>query len=159
LQEGDIILEFNNRPIRLSGDLPYYVGLTAPGAEVPISLLRGGNRVELNLVIGELEDNTVASVQGSDGIDNVLGLVLAEVEDNRLTELGLEQGVVVVRVTGQAARQAGFRPGDILISLDGQPVSSVDDYVALLTTLDRGRPLPALVWRGGNQTFLTINIP
>ncbi len=159
LREGDIILEFNQRQIRASGDLPYYVGLTAPGVEVPLSLLREGNSVTLNLVIGELEETSVASTRGSDGADNVIGLVLAEVESSRLDELELDNGVVVVRVTGRVAREAGFRSGDILISLDGEALSSQQDYLELVSALPQGRPLPALIWRGGRQTFLTLNIP
>ena len=71
--------------------------------------------------------------------------------DRRLARhLGLEQktGVEVMEVQpGKPAQRAGLQDGDILLSLDGQTVTSVDDVHRLLGAGSIGRQLAARVLR------------
>jgi len=52
----------------------------------------------------------------------------------RFYDLDQETGVVILSVTEDSpARRAGLREGDVIISLEGQPVAGVDDLHRLLT--------------------------
>jgi S1-C subfamily serine protease len=57
---------------------------------------------------------------------------------------------------GQPAEKAGFKEGDILITLDGKPVESVDQVHKLLDATSIGRPLAARVLRGPALLDLTV---
>src|SRR5690606_35742626 len=49
IAEGDIILEFDSRPIERMRDLPRVVALTAVGKAVPVKVLRQGGEVMLDI--------------------------------------------------------------------------------------------------------------
>lgn len=56
LKEGDIILDFDGRPIRHMRDLPRYVALTPVGKDVIVRIVRAGRPEELTIQLGRLED-------------------------------------------------------------------------------------------------------
>ncbi|HTO95586.1 MAG TPA: trypsin-like peptidase domain-containing protein [Myxococcales bacterium] len=80
--------------------------------------------------------------------------------DRRLARhhsLTQKTGVEVMEVVeGKAARRAGFRAGDILLSLDGTTVESADDVHRLLRSPSIGKPMPARLLRGASLLDLTI---
>lgn len=71
-------------------------------------------------------------------------------------ELDRDQGIEVVEVVqGSPASRAGIRPGDILISGDGQPLANAKDLQALMTGDRVGRDFELDVIRGGKLRTLT----
>jgi S1-C subfamily serine protease len=71
--------------------------------------------------------------------------------------LGRDQGVEVVDVlAGGPAARAGVRPEDILVALDGEPVTRVGDLQRLLTGAAIGREVPLTVVRDGAERSLRI---
>lgn len=68
-----------------------------------------------------------------------------------------DRGLLIVGLTaGAPADSAGIFVGDVLIEFDGQPVSSTEDLLDLLTADRIGRTIPARLLRGG--TVQTLNI-
>ena len=80
--------------------------------------------------------------------------------DRRLVRhhsLTQKTGVEVMEVVeGKAAQRAGFKDGDILLSLDGTTVESVDDVHRLLRSSSIGKSMPARLLRGASLVDLTI---
>ena len=76
-------------------------------------------------------------------------------------QLGLtrETGLIVVTVEpdGPAAR-AGVLLGDVLVALDGAPVSDLDDVQAQLGSDRIGVAVPAVLVRAGTRTELSITV-
>ena len=73
--------------------------------------------------------------------------------------LGLSQASVVeiVSLTDRsAAARAGLRVGDWLIALDGQPTSSVDALIRLLTESRIGKPVPVDLLRGRERLSISV---
>jgi S1-C subfamily serine protease len=65
-------------------------------------------------------------------------------------QLGRRRGVEVTGVVaGGPAAQAGVRPEDIVVALDGQPVEAISDLQRMLTGDRAGRPMEAQLVRGG----------
>jgi S1-C subfamily serine protease len=57
----------------------------------------------------------------------------------RFYDLPIEMGAAVISVEdGSPAKRAGLREGDIIVSLEGQPVAGVDDLHRLLTEVRVG---------------------
>ncbi|MFO7170707.1 MAG: PDZ domain-containing protein, partial [Chloroflexota bacterium] len=70
-----------------------------------------------------------------------------------------ESGLLIMRVEpGSPAAQGGLLLGDILVGLDGQPVTDTGELQALLTGDRVGRAVPVEVLRGGQLTTLTLTI-
>jgi len=89
--------------------------------------------------------------------------------DRMRTELGLvprtEAGGKVTGVavapagSGSAFAQAGFRPGDVIVSIDGRPVRASGDVQAFVQTLNPGAQIALQVERGGVVVPLTLVLP
>ena len=75
--------------------------------------------------------------------------------------LGLTQrgGLLVVGVEdGSPAARGGLMVGDIIVTLDGQPVEDTDDLLVLLAGERVGRPVPVKLVRGGELTEIEITV-
>jgi S1-C subfamily serine protease len=72
---------------------------------------------------------------------------------------GQERGLLVVQVAeGGPATTAGFLQGDILVRLDGTPVTNADDLQALLGPNRVGSGVTAAVVRGGELRELSVTV-
>lgn len=71
--------------------------------------------------------------------------------------LGRHRGVEVTGVVaGGPAAQAGVRPEDIVVALDGQPVEAISDMQRVLTGDRAGRTIEAQLVRGGEVLALAV---
>jgi len=69
--------------------------------------------------------------------------------------VGREDGIVVARILpGTPAEQMGLRPRDRIISLNGQPVGSVDEFIAAIRGMNPGDQIQLSVDRSGNTRNL-----
>ncbi len=163
VEVGDIILRFDGKQIEKSSDLPRIVGATKPGAKVGMLVWRKGAQRELQVTVAEMEPEKTARAGRSDkGGDksapapaNALGLVVSDIPEERKQQLRIRNGVVVDSADGAAAR-AGLRPGDVILSLDNQDVTSARQFGELVAKLDRTKTHVALVRRGDSASFVPI---
>ena len=88
---------------------------------------------------------------------NRAGLVVRSLDDTELQDYGVENGVMVEAATGAAA-EARIQPGDIVISINGQEISSQSGLDELARELPADRAIPVLVLRGEAQNFFTLRI-
>src|SRR5205809_1696173 len=66
IKTGDVIVEFNSKEIKDSGDLPALVARIAPGTSVSLKVVRDGKEVSLPIAVGEMKENEVAAA-GQEG--------------------------------------------------------------------------------------------
>jgi serine protease Do len=72
-------------------------------------------------------------------------------------QLGREAGVEVVQVVEDTpAAAAGLRPEDLIVELDGAPVSGVDDIQRLMVVERIGTKVPVRVLREGRELELEL---
>jgi len=75
----------------------------------------------------------------------------------KASEVGQEYGLLVLSVeAGSAARAAGIAFGDVLLGLDGNPVTGFRDLTRLLTEDKVGKSLKLKVLRGGRVEELSV---
>ena len=141
IQNGDIILKFNDQSVKEMRNLPRIVAETDIGKEVPVVVWRNGKEVMLTATVGEMpEDDTtkVASATPSDKPAppkplelSGLGLKLAPITaDNRdKYQLGQDQkGVVITDVMpGTPAADKGLKAGDVIVEVQQEEVNSPAD--------------------------------
>jgi serine protease Do len=159
LREGDIITTFNGRSIERSSELPQLVGRVRAGAVAKLQLMRDGDKMELELKVGELADLAQDGQSAKQPTNNGrLGLVVAPLVDDDLVRLDLEGGVRVVEVDEQA-QESGIRRGDIITRLNHRPILDEGDFDEISGSLEAGRTVPILVLRNQNPVFLALRIP
>ncbi len=162
---GDVILSFGGRDIATSADLPPLVGSTKPGTKADLVVYRDGKDVTLPLTVGELP--TEKAVQASLGNNpdaspaNALGVVVDDITADQRKQIGLDtqDGVVVTRITGAAARRAALAPGDVILMVGRKPVKSVGDFNAAVKGVKPGDSVMLLVRREDATSFIAVPIP
>lgn len=157
----DIIVSYNGDEIRNSADLPYHVGLSLPGSEVEIGLIRNGRSENIRMVVGDLDAAaTRQQIQLSsiEPLQDYLGMTMSELTDSEKESLGLDFGLRIDAITGPVAERAGLRAGDIILSLDNRDLDSLEGFAVLAAQLPADRPLPLLVERDGQQSFFTLRL-
>jgi S1-C subfamily serine protease len=71
--------------------------------------------------------------------------------------VGRQRGVEVVEVVaGSPAGRAGLRPEDLILEMDGEPVTGMDDVQRLMDGSAIGRRLPLVVYRDGSRRTFDI---
>ena len=158
IQPGDIIVRFNRTDVERSSDLPPMVGLVRPGSSVPVEVVRQGDRLTLDVTIELLPDANQVAQGMSSQPKGLLGMVVDEIPDSLKSENNLQGGIVVKEVTQNPALSAGLRVGDIITQVGGRETRQVSDLQGLIESLPTDRPIPVLVVRGGNSTFLTLRL-
>jgi serine protease Do/serine protease DegQ len=152
LRAGDIILELNDRPIKNANGLRNALGLLGIGERIKLELLRDGGSLTLHAVLADPQQKTQA--QGGE-LDTYLGgALLGPIEaDHPLA--GEIEGVEVLAIQrGSPAWSAGLRPGDVIVSVNQRPVTTVNDVAQAI----RQQPDTLLlnIRRGNSAMFLLI---
>ncbi|HHQ42387.1 MAG TPA: DegQ family serine endoprotease [Chromatiales bacterium] len=159
LRVGDIIVEYDGHPVPDSGSLPPLVGRTPVGKRVKIRIVRNGRPRTVTVRIGELPEDVGTGSATGRYEDTRLGLVVEALDEGARKELGVQGGVRVARVTGEPAREAGLRRGDVILMIDNRQVEDLDGYRRIVRHLRGGRSVPVLVQRGGGPMFLAVRVP
>src|SRR6266404_3473333 len=113
LKEGDVIVEYDGRPVARAGDLPRTVAETPVGRAVPLKVVRDGKPVTLTATVGRLEETREAKAEPAPG-EPALGVSARTLTPAVAQQLGLreQQGVLIVNVNdGSRADAAGLRAG------------------------------------------------
>jgi len=153
---GDVIIEFDGKEVKDSGDLPIIVARTAVDKKVRMKVLRDKKEIALNVAVGELKDEEVVASAPEKG---ELGLTVQRLTPQMAENLGLEkvEGVVVTAVEpGSAGDDAGIRRGDVILEVDRKAVRSLDEYKKAVAAVRKGRGVLFLVRRGESTIFLAL---
>jgi serine protease Do len=180
ITEGDIILEFNGKPIERMRDLPRVVAETTIGEPVPVLVLRDGGEQLVEIVVGRLEDgeqiiaaleNPAPAAPEPEGLptetavpdfNDLVGFDIAALDETNRAEFAIGEtvdGVLVTAVTdGSDAYQKGFLPGLVITQ---RKSTSVDDGNQLVTgAKEAGRQavLFKVVDPTGNSRFVAVKL-
>ncbi|HSQ12622.1 MAG TPA: DegQ family serine endoprotease, partial [Candidatus Deferrimicrobium sp.] len=155
MKTGDVIIEFDRRPIKDSADLPQQVARVVPGAAVQIKVIRDGRETALSLTIGEMKEAEVTAAEQ----EGELGLTVQQLTPQLAETLGLERGaglVISAVKPGSAAEEAGLRTGDVLVEINRRPVKNLADYNREIAGNDKAKSVLFLVRRGQSSLFLAL---
>lgn len=166
LKPGDIVLEYDGRPIALSSELPPLVGLTPPGTRARFRLFRREHGVlEVVATVGELREESAVKAAlptpRSDG-GHRLGLILSELSAAQRKRYAVSAGGVHVDdVLDGPAREAGLRIGDVIAEVDGRPVTGLTGFYRLVTQQAKPARRPTLlrVRRGASSLYVALSQP
>jgi serine protease Do len=140
LQNGDVILQFNGKPIADARHLSLAVAEVAPGEKVPVRIWRDGAARTVDVVVREMPgEKSVARNDSSesDSSDTLNGVAVRDLDAPTRQQLGAPQkiqGAVVTQVEpGSAAADAGLKEGDVILEINRHAVKTADDAVKLTT--------------------------
>lgn len=89
-----------------------------------------------------------------------IGIVPEDISDTEAQQLGLARGGVVVAnlYVGSPGQEAGLKPGDLLLAIDGTPVTSAQEANARIAILKPGSTLTLSDQRGSSQFNVKVRV-
>jgi serine protease Do len=162
LKEGDVILEYNGKPVKTPSELQNAVAWTAPGTKVDIAIVRKGKRQTLRATVekraGQAE-TAAAEVRGAPSNLKDLGIEVSNLTAEMAERYGYKQGQGVL-ITGvdpsSLAAEAGLRPGMLILQAANQKVTTVTELKEALAKADLSKGVPLLVRAGDRQMFILL---
>jgi serine protease Do len=166
VEPGDVIIEFNGKPVKNRDELVGFVTRTSPGTTVPMKVLRDRVEKRLSVTVNELNldaetnraqaDTPEPEEQAGEGFGMTIGALTPDVA-RRLRLPGDTQGVVIADVeAGGPAQRGGLSRGDVLLQVNRRPLTSVSDAARELGRVASGSTAFLLVLRNGQETFVTV---
>lgn len=154
LRDGDIVIEYNGKPIADIRELSQAVASTKPGAKVKVKAMREGKPVSLVIVVGEMPtDGKLNFKKPAASQNNALGANVRPLNDKEKKRVS--NGLFVESVYGAAA-EAGMRRGDIIISAGGKKIRTEKDLNEVVSKAKGS--LAVLVDRNGSREFIPVKL-
>lgn len=159
LQSGDVILSVNDAKVEATHGLPTLIAAIPTGEAARLSVLRGEERLTLDVTIGTLTPEKLqrasATLDESAPLATPLGITVAPLDAQGAAALGLSGGGVMVSAVDPGSLNADrILPGDVITEAAGQPVNSP---AALLAAIERESGKTALllkITREGKPLFI-----
>lgn len=170
VQEKDVIIEFNSKPITDADDLVKAVGKSEPGAKAELTLIRKGEKKKVTVTLGDIPRRREARVFGfapraprihvfRSGA--VLGVELMELNEQlaEYFQAPEGEGVLITEVRKKsAAEKAGLKAGDVILSVGKRRVNDARDVTRSLRRYEEGDKVEVEVMRKGAKKSLTVEI-
>jgi serine protease Do len=157
LKAGDVVLAVDGARIQDSADLPRIIGDKRPGSRVRLDVWREGKSRELTATLDELNPETTAAARPGQGENagGKLGLAARALTGQEAAQLGVAGGLLIENVNGPAAR-AGLRRGDVVLAVNNQPVTAVEQFRKMLDAA--GNRFALLIQRSGTRIFVPVRL-
>jgi serine protease Do len=164
LQNGDVVVEFNGKPVTDSRHLKLAVARTQPGDTVPLKIVRDGETKTLNLKVKELpnSEETAKNSHTPDADDNgtLNGVTVGDLDQQTRRQFNLPgnvSGVVVTDVAPDSpAAEAGIKPGDVIQEINRKPVKTAEEAVKMTEKTDTKKTL-LRIWSGGGSRYVVVD--
>jgi serine protease Do len=170
VKRGDVIIEFDGKPVGEAAALTRRVGLAEPDRDFDLKIARDGREMTLKVRIVERDDDGGAFERKAGGpagdevrkASSSLGLDLAPLSARDGEKLNLQpgQGVLVEGVAEDgAAAETGIRPGDVVMEVNRTPVASPGDFAEAVGKVKPGDSVLLLLLRGQNYFYAVVKKP
>lgn len=163
LQRGDVVVEFQGKPVLDPRSLQHHVIRTEVGSEVSMVVMRDGHKKSVKTVIREQANPTqVAQASPVEKEGPLAGVAVQDLDSGIAQQLGLGKnvnGVVVMDVAqGSYAARAGLSQGDVISEINRKPVRSEEDFVKVVSLLKENSSALIFIHRGKGALYLNVKV-
>lgn len=124
LEEGDVIIAINGVPTRNTAEMQEQMNKFRPGDKVTVKFIRDNKEQSITVTLRNSEGNTKLTKAGS---VTDLGCAFKEVPAETLRQLEIRNGIQVAGIKSGKFKDAGIKDGFIILDINNERVSSVDD--------------------------------
>jgi serine protease Do len=170
LQNGDVILQFDGKPVKEMRNLPRLVAETPIGSEVELEIWRDGSAKIISLKLGEYpeEESAISQApkakpenQKGEKILSMNLLTLDASEASRISGAEKLRGVLILGVdeASEAAKRS-IKAGDIILGINQIDIKNLNELKAEIGKAKAAKRDYALVriWRDGDSSYITLPI-
>ncbi|MEI6002813.1 DegQ family serine endoprotease [Paraburkholderia bengalensis] len=157
LQPGDVILSVNGIDVADSSALPSQIAGIKPGTQADVEVWRDKATKNLKVTIGSLADTKVASNDnaGPAQMQGRLGVAVRPLTPQEKSGASVSHGLLVQDASGAAA-SAGIQPGDVILAVNGRPVSNIEQLKQAVSSA--GNSIALLIQRDNSQIFVPVDL-
>lgn len=162
IKAGDVIIRFDGEKIDRANQLQAMVASRRPGDKVEVEILRDGKSEDKTVTLKERNGEEFASATGSETATlQSLGLSVQDADKATLNKYSEKHGALVTGVNpGSEAQDRGIQQGDLITSVDNNPVKSASE---LEKVVNSHKPGDALLFRvttsNKAKEYLALEIP
>jgi len=185
LQKGDVILTIDGREARDPASFTRRVRRIDPGEKATLEVVRQGKSMNIEVSMGESEDNGFYSRRGQHveffdvpspddspitvvapralaswhGSGAQLGVNVHGLDENLGRYFGAKEGVLVLGVMEDtAAEDAGFQEGDVILSVAGDKVGTTMDLHELIADYEPGDEVAVQFLRDKKEQTVQVEL-
>ncbi|HVC18486.1 MAG TPA: Do family serine endopeptidase [Vicinamibacterales bacterium] len=165
IKPGDVIIAFNGRPVPDRTSLVNMVVATKPGTIVPVKVVRNGEELTLNVTVDALDleaesQQTAKPQEQSQGeTSGGFGITINNLTPELARRLQMPstlKGAIITDVDPNGPSGQLLSQGDVILEINHKPVGSALEASRELRQIPSGSVALMLVWRSGQQVFLTV---
>jgi serine protease Do len=161
LQIGDVVVALNGKSVGSLAEFVTEVTLRNIGKSVRLDLLRGAQRLSVDVPVLERRDSLDRLVASLDPDKNlvprigILGVTIDPAAGGSFPPVRIPSGVIVVaRALYAGGVETGLEPGDVIHALSRTPVANLDDLRQALARLKPGDAAVLQIERQGAFMYL-----
>ena len=163
LLPGDVIVEFDNKEIKFSSDLPHVVGQIKPKTNAKASIIRDGEKIELDFVLGELPVNQEAFVPAkANTSSDPIGLKVADLDRENPSMANMPDGVIISRVNPNSPASGKLNRGDLITMIQYRgkkfEVFDTESFDNAIDNFSSGNKIAVHVIRNGSRLIRSITL-
>jgi serine protease Do len=161
LEPGDVIVQFDGKPVPSLGLFQTQVSLLEPGTKVRVGILRKGKMQNLTVELGTRVKTKPTKPTPRPTLE-VAGMAVQDLNQDLTEQLGYQgqKGVIVVAVAQDSiAGFSGLGPGMLIEQVNRQPVQNIKQFESLLNEAAQHPPVLFLVNNQGAYRYLVLAVP
>ena len=160
LKSGDVIIEINGERVQDSSDLPPRVAAIKPGNAAHLKIWRKNEVRDVDVKVGQVDEAIKTSKSNAFGKDTEtqnarLGISARSLTKDEARQAEVPGGILVLDSSG-AAERAGIQAGDLILSINGQAVDSVEHMKTIVTKA--GKNIALLIQRNDARIFIPVEL-
>jgi serine protease Do len=157
----DVVVKADARKISDNGDLSRYISSRPPGSTVKLEVIRGGVAKSISVVLGTFPDEA-SDDESTEAKRGRLGMTLQDLTPSMAERLELPRGtkgpIVMDVEAGEPAEKAGLVPRDVIVSVNGNPVSSVEQFEAQVEAAKKDGAVRLRVLNGATFRIVVLKV-
>lgn len=164
IKAGDVILEFNDQTVAEAKRLPPMVGRAPIGEQATLTILRKGERQQVDLELAprskfQQQSDSAGGGEDAPSDEATLNATVRSLTADERSELGLgDRGLLVQRIEPGPLADAGIRARDVLVRLGRHSLKTVGQLKQVVADMPRGKPVPLQVYRNGRPMFVSLKL-
>lgn len=127
IKSGDVILKVENVSVNSPSGLLEIIGQHNPGDKVNLLVKRGNKDMTFDVTLKNRDGNTTLAKREEFNPQSLLGASFSPVTEKVMKDLGIENGLQIIRLNNGKLRNAGIKEGFIITRIDGHIIKTEGD--------------------------------
>jgi serine protease Do len=163
IKRGDVIVAINEDKIKNSRDLSEIISSSDPGQKLKITVIRGGQKQDVEVILGEMPD-TVEEISKAEKKDKKTHEVICQgIKVSNITEeiieyydISVSKGVIVLEIDNtQDCYDIGLHTGDVILEINRVKITNAADFEKIMKKVDLSKGVVFDIIRNGKPLYLS----